>query len=127
MKKEIPWLLPTQMKNVMSDVFLLDNSCYPKVVQLFGVDGNMEHGVTVLDNYIFDSNHPTALPLTQDNMNFCCSTPTEKGTFHHVHRGVEYRERPEKKRKWLQLGRDRNMMEPYSFREFPTKKYRITE
>ena len=119
--KEIAWLRPTKFQNVCAETFLQDISCYPKVVQLFGSDGNTEHGVTVVDNYIFDSNCTTAIPFNRDNLNYCCSTDEDPGTFDHVHRGIQYSERKEKKYKWLRPGCDRNILAPYTFREFPPK------
>src|SRR5687768_11548379 len=51
------------------------------VVTLRGSDGEEDHCVTVLGNWIFDSNFPNALPLTKDSLDLCCSSEDRAETF----------------------------------------------
>ena len=45
--------------------------------QICGSDYDINHTVTITENWIFDSNHEHALPLGQDGMDVCCSTKNE--------------------------------------------------
>ena len=47
-------------------------SKYPTLLQLLGTDGGIQHAVTTVDNWIFDSAEEYALALTLENLNKCC-------------------------------------------------------
>lgn len=44
-----------------------------RVVTLLGDNGASNHAVSMVGNYIFDSNEPQALILTTESLNRCCS------------------------------------------------------
>ena len=51
----------------------LVNICdHPTLLQLRGSDGGIQHAVTVVDGWIFDSAESHALELTFDNLSRCC-------------------------------------------------------
>ena len=44
-------------------------------------DGNCSHAVTVHGGFIYDANELVAIPLCQEALDYCTSTPTEKSMF----------------------------------------------
>jgi hypothetical protein len=53
---------------------LVDRCMWPTLCILKGSDGSVNHAVTVVDNYIFESNCPHAIQLSKENLDWCCST-----------------------------------------------------
>jgi hypothetical protein len=51
---------------------LLDRSIWPTLCMLKGSETGVYHAVTVVENYIFDSNNPTAIHLTKENLDNLC-------------------------------------------------------
>jgi hypothetical protein len=54
---------------------------------LFASDGNCSHAVTIHGGFIYDANETIALPLCQDALDYCTTTPTQKSTFLRFRRG----------------------------------------
>ena len=50
----------------------IEVSPYPTLIQLKHSLRGIHHCVTVVGEWIFDSHFPFALPLTTDNLNYCC-------------------------------------------------------
>jgi hypothetical protein len=69
---------------------LKDYHHYPVVLQLQDRDGGIQHAITVVDDYIFDSNCDYALPRTQKALDWCCSTDFCDSTFQRVYRGYVF-------------------------------------
>ena len=44
-------------------------------------DGNSSHAVCIHGGFVYDANEGTAIPLCEEAMNYCCSTPTVRNTF----------------------------------------------
>ena len=97
MERECRWLQPNRISSNNHPI-LTDISPYPTLVSLQANDGGIEHAVTVVDNWIFDSNCTRALPLTQDNLDHCCSTKESKGKFKRVFHGYRFMENPNVKK-----------------------------
>jgi hypothetical protein len=58
---------------VMDKFDILQNhSVWPTLCILRGSDNSVNHAITVVDNFIFDSNCPYAMQLTRDNLDWCC-------------------------------------------------------
>ena len=58
---------------VMDKFDILQNhSIWPTLCILRGSDNSVNHAITVVDNFIFDSNCPYAMQLTRDNLDWCC-------------------------------------------------------
>jgi hypothetical protein len=64
------------------------------MVVLVAKDGGCEHAVTICGGLIFDSTYEAAIPLTTDNLDWCCI----RG-FQSVRGGYEFAEPKEKKLK----------------------------
>ena len=41
-------------------------------------DGQVNHGVIICNNYIFDANQEYEIPLCQEGLDYCISSPAEK-------------------------------------------------
>ena len=85
---------------------------------MWASDNNTDHSITVVDDWIFDSNLPTAIAFTQENMDLCCSTLDSKCTFDSIFRAIEFKEPEAKKKKRLSAQGERNVQEPFWFRNF---------
>ena len=48
------------------------------VAQLCAKDGGVEHAISILDDWIFDSNCKSVVPLTCTSLNICCSGTFQK-------------------------------------------------
>ena len=44
-------------------------------------DGNSSHAVCIHGGFVYDANEATAIPLCEEAMNYCCSTPTVSNKF----------------------------------------------
>ena len=55
------------------------------VLILCGSDGSVNHAVTVVGTWVFDSNVAYAQPLTLPLLDWCCSTDTVRADFVQVH------------------------------------------
>jgi hypothetical protein len=67
---------------------LQDFCHYPIVLQLQDADGGIQHAVTIVEDWIFDSNNRHALPRTRAALNWCCSTDEVRSTYAGVYRGI---------------------------------------
>ena len=56
---------------------LLDISQFPTFIHLKEFIGGIRHCVTVVGKCIFDSYFPFELPLTQEDLKYCCINDTE--------------------------------------------------
>jgi len=65
-------------------------SCFPTVVILRGSDGSVNHAVTVVGTWVFDSNVAYAQPLTLPLLDWCCSTDTVRADFVQVHYAMRF-------------------------------------
>ena len=52
---------------------LADRTMWPTLCILKGDDNSTNHAVTIVENYIFDSNNSYALPLHKSNLDWCCT------------------------------------------------------
>jgi hypothetical protein len=94
------YLLPTKVNKWFDPI--CDRSIYPTVVQLMGKDGGVEHAVTFVGDWIFDSNFPRALPLNREALDFICAGDEDgnvQGWFLEVYHGYRFQEKEQKKRK----------------------------
>lgn len=77
------------VKKITGSIDLLNLSpelgMYPIIVVLQGHDGNCEHAISILGNWIFDSNLPEALPLTRNSLDWCVM-----GKFKKVVEGLQF-------------------------------------
>jgi len=48
---------------------------------LVASDGNINHAITIHGGYIYDANEKAAIPLSQEGLDYCTSTPTTKSHF----------------------------------------------
>ena len=69
-------------------------SPYPKVVQLLATDCGVQHAITVVGGWIFDSTCPRALPLCKESLDWCCSAADCKTGFAKVYQGYHLRPEP---------------------------------
>jgi len=60
-----------QSNNTHSYFSALFNSKQIVLVTLASSDGAASHAITIIDNWIFDSNEKIALPLTKDALDYC--------------------------------------------------------
>jgi hypothetical protein len=81
MKKCCKKLQPQKIQSLSSYNIFENISDYPRVLQLQDKDGNTQHAVTIVGNYIFDANCARALDLTRENLDYCCSTDAIASTF----------------------------------------------
>ena len=51
------------------------------LVQLMGIVGNVNHSVSIVGYWIFESNYKKALPLIIDKLNRICSPSVGEGMF----------------------------------------------
>ena len=55
----------------------IEISPYPTLILLKYFLGDIQHCVTVVGKWIFDSNFPFAVPLAKDNLSYCCIDDNE--------------------------------------------------
>ena len=65
------------LRNNMDMIHCLNISA-TNIIQLTDLLGGIQHCVTVIGKWIFDSNIPFALPLTCDNLEHCLTNDNEK-------------------------------------------------
>ena len=82
-------LQPRRIK-FKDDAFEVASSCVFLVMALHGSDGSTTHAVAIAGKWIFDSNLATALPLTKESLDFCCSTEEKRHDFVGVHKGYAF-------------------------------------
>lgn len=68
------------------------------VVVIQASDGQCSHAITVHDGLVFDGNEDFAIPLTQANLDYICSTNEQKATFVGVASGYVFREQGKRNR-----------------------------
>ena len=59
---------------------------------LEGSDGQVNHAISIFNNWIFDSNERIAIPLCKEGLNYCVSTPDSKVDFVKFYHGFFFRE-----------------------------------
>ena len=59
-------------KNIAFDILHEIPTGDLKCLQLLSSDGDDTHSVAVIDNWVFDSNYPYAMPLTRETLNDIC-------------------------------------------------------
>jgi hypothetical protein len=69
---------------------LQDRSMWPTLCVLESSSNVIMHAITTVENYIFDSNLSTAIELTRDNLDWCCSSDFTKGEFKRVHAAYRF-------------------------------------
>ncbi len=87
MNKEVTGYQIQTMKNF--DI-LQNRSMWPTLCVLRGSDSSINHAVTVVENYIFDSNRSCAMNLTKSNLDWCCSDFSGKQQFVAVHTAYRF-------------------------------------
>jgi hypothetical protein len=77
--------------NYFDKIDILENrSMWPTLCVLKSSDNSTSHAVTVVENYIFDSNVSYALLLDQKNLDWCCSDSYCEETFIEVHSAYRF-------------------------------------
>jgi hypothetical protein len=102
-------------KRVKRTLNIFENiSCYPTVVVLRGSDGSVNHAVTVVGTWVFDSNVAYAQPLTLPLLDWCCSTDTVRSNFVQVHYAMRFFPASSKliRKEWNICDSCRNMKKP---------------
>lgn len=56
---------------------LTNRSMWPTLCVLKGTDKGTNHAISVVENYIFESNSKTAMELNLENLDWCCRTPSD--------------------------------------------------
>ena len=69
---------------------LKNRSMWPTLCVLKGSDFSINHAITVVENYIFDSNRSCAMKLTKSNLDWCCSDFAGKHKFVAVHTAYRF-------------------------------------
>jgi hypothetical protein len=69
---------------------LEDRSMWPTLCVLKSSDNSASHAITIVENYIFDSNVSHALELNKQNLDWCCSDLTCRETFCGVHSAYRF-------------------------------------
>ena len=69
---------------------LKNRSMWPTLCVLKSSDNSASHAVTVVENYIFDSNLSHALELNKKNLDWCCSDYNCEETFQGVHSAYRF-------------------------------------
>ena len=65
------WLQQNSIGNLTYETLKTQQSHYPKVLILQATDGSTNHAIAVVGNMIFDCNEKSALPLSQENLDWC--------------------------------------------------------
>ena len=65
------------------------------VIGLRSADGKGDHAVALAGGMIFDANMTRAMPMTQENLDYCCSTDLSQSKFVADTRGWLFRHRNE--------------------------------
>ena len=86
-----PWYVLKKRKRYgrSFDIFS-DISSFPTIYVLEGNDGATTHAVTVVDSWVFDSNACYAKPLTQETLDWCCSSIEREVKFYRVSEAVRF-------------------------------------
>jgi hypothetical protein len=95
------WLQSVKIKQNAERMFnLLDKDLEHTiaVAVIRASDGQCSHAITVHDGLIFDGNEDFAIPLTQANLDYICSTKEQKATFIGVASGYLFREQGKRNR-----------------------------
>ena len=80
---------PIRYKGDSFDIFS-NQSEWPTLCVLVGDDHSHNHAVTVVKNWILDSNSDFAMNLTQENLDWCVSTTTESVHFVKVVKAIRF-------------------------------------
>ena len=95
-----PWMQPKKI-NPKTYNILHDIDIYPTVMCLQAIDGGTQHAVTVVGKFVFDSNCSRAMPLTEETLDYCCSTDEKESKFLRVFHGYRFQEPLTKQKKKL--------------------------
>ena len=77
--------------------------CDMLVAVLTASDGSCSHAVTMHGGYVFDANEKFALKLSQESLDYCCSSATTKATFNRLRRGYFIRYEGKRQQKRMHL------------------------
>ena len=78
-KAKPPWKLSYELlKEEYGYDPLFDISPYPTLIYLKYCLGRIHHCVKVVGKWGFDNNFPFALPLTKENLDYCCISDNYK-------------------------------------------------
>lgn len=80
---------PIRYRGELFDIFL-NQSEWPTLCVLVGDDHSHNHAVTVVKDWILDSNCDFAMKLTQENLDWCVSSATESVHFVKVVKAVRF-------------------------------------
>ena len=80
---------PIRYRGELFDIFI-NQSEWPTLCVLVGDDHSHNHAVTVVKDWILDSNCDYAMKLTQDNLDWCVSSATESVHFVKVVKAVRF-------------------------------------
>ena len=78
---------------------MLDRSEWPTMCQLLGDDGTVNHCVTLMGEFIFESNTDKPMDINRENLDWCVSTDKVKCRFLGVIKAVRFSHK-KKKKEW---------------------------
>ena len=99
MKEHLSFLQPVRYGDRQLNP-LEDKSRYPTLMILIGTDGFVDHAVTTVGDWLFDSNRETAEKISLEILDWCVSNDEESEKFVGVSKAYRFIERdiPKKKR-----------------------------
>ena len=97
-KRQIGYLLPKQYRTGTLDP-LTDLSIYPTLLILEGSDGSINHAVSTVDHWLFDSNWKRAKRINKKNLDWCVSSSNSANELKRVHLALRFVENPDTKMK----------------------------
>jgi len=91
------YLLRTKEMNIqvekygwMQHKILVDRSPWPTICQLLGDDGSINHCITTMGDFVFETNSDHVKDLSKETLNWCVSTDSEKCNFLGVVRAMRF-------------------------------------
>jgi hypothetical protein len=92
--EQMPWLRPSKLQR--GHDILQSATENIMIVSLHGYDGKVDHAVTIVNGWIFDSNFDRALCFNKANLDLCCSSDDIRCEFIEINRGYRFFERQKK-------------------------------
>lgn len=86
-KKEFQLLLLNRERKKTWDIFTSPKNSLMCVVGIHSDDGKTDHAISIVGDWIFDSNFEKALPLTQESLDICSSSAERDSKFVRVTHG----------------------------------------
>ncbi len=80
---------PIRFKGEQFDIFS-NTSEWPTLCVLLGDDYSQNHAITVVNDWILDSNSDFAMKLTTENLDWCVSTATDSVAFVKVVKAIRF-------------------------------------